>query len=92
MRKFLIERHIPGVGLLSKEDLKKAARRSNAALRQLGTDIQWNQSNITLDKSFCIYLAKDESLIHEHAEISGFPANVVTEITGIFDPTAGEES
>lgn len=87
MRKFLIEREIPGVGTFSREQLCGAAQTSNAALDKLGTDIQWIESLVTQDKTFCIYLAKDEGVIKRHAEISGFPANVITEVKGIIDPT-----
>ncbi len=87
MRKFVIEREIPDVGGLGPEELCGAAQTSNAALAKLGTDIQWIESFVTRDKTFCIYLAKDENVIKRHAEISGFPANVVTEVTGTIDPT-----
>ena len=87
MRKFVIEREIPGVGTFSQEQLCGAAQTSNAALEKLGTDIQWIESFVTQDKTFCIYLAKDEGVIKRHAEISGFPASVITEVKGIIDPT-----
>ena len=87
MKKFMIERDIPKVGSLERAQLKDAAKTSNAALRKLGPDIQWVESYVVADKTFCIYLAKDESLIHEHARISGFPATKVTEIKRMIDPT-----
>ncbi len=87
MRMFVIEREIPAVGTLEREQLREAAAKSNSALKELGPDIQWNHSYVAGDKTFCIYLAKDESLIHKHAEISGFPATNVTEITKMIDPT-----
>jgi hypothetical protein len=87
MRKFMIERELPKVGTLEREQLRDAAKTSNAALRQLGPDIQWIESFVTADKTFCVYLAKDESIIQEHARISGFPANKVTEIKRMIDPT-----
>jgi len=90
MKKYVIERDIPGVGALTAEQLKGAAATSNGALCQLGPKVQWLESFVTQDKTFCIYLAEDEAVIQEHAKLSGFPANRVTEITGIIDPaTAG---
>jgi hypothetical protein len=87
MKKFMIERDIPKVGSLERQQLRDAAKTSNAALRQLGPDIQWVESYVTGDKTFCVYLAKDEAIIQEHARISGFPANKVTEIRRMIDPT-----
>jgi uncharacterized protein DUF4242 len=87
MKKFVIEREIPNVGTLQPDQLREAAARSNQALHQLGPDIQWQESYVTGNKTFCIYLAKDESVIRRHAELSGFPATKITEITGIIDPT-----
>ena len=87
MRKFVIERDIPAVGSLSPKELCGAAQTSNAALAKLGSDIQWVESFVAQDKTFCIYLAKDEDVIKRHAEISGFPANIITEIKGMIDPT-----
>lgn len=90
MKKYLIERDIPGVGGLSGEELKGAASTSNDALCKLGPRVQWLESFVTKDKTFCIYLAEDEAVIQEHAKLSGFPANKITEITDIIDPaTAG---
>ena len=87
MKKFMIERDIPKVGSLERAQLRDAAKTSNAALRQLGPDIQWVESYVAGDKTFCIYLAKDEAIIQEHARISGFPATKVTEIKRMIDPT-----
>ncbi len=87
MRKYVIERDIPAVGGFDAKELCGAAQTSNAALAKLGSDIQWVESFVTQDKTFCIYLAKDEDVIKRHAEISGFPANVITEVKGMFDPT-----
>ena len=87
MRRFVIEREIPKVGSFTPAQLGGAAKTSNAALAKLGCDIQWVHSYVTGEQTFCIYLAKDEALIKRHAEISGFPANRITEVTGIFDPT-----
>ena len=87
MRKFMIERDLPAVGSLEREELKGVAQKSNEALHQLGSDIQWVESFVAADKTFCVYLAKDEAIIHKHAEISGFPANKITEIGKMIDPT-----
>ncbi len=87
MKRFMIERQIPKVGALEQAQLQQASAKSNQALRQLGPDIQWIESFVADDKTFCIYLAKDESLIHRHAELSGFPATKVTEIGKTIDPT-----
>jgi hypothetical protein len=87
MRRFVIEREIPKVGSFTPGQLGGAARTSNSALAKLGPEIQWVHSYVTGEQTFCIYLAKDEALIKRHAEISGFPANRITEVTGIIDPT-----
>src|SRR6266700_7140020 len=80
MKKYIIEREIPKVGTLEGEQLREAAAKSNQVLDQLGPDIQWSESFVTADKMFCVYLAKDEAIIRQHAELSGFPATKVTEI------------
>jgi hypothetical protein len=87
MKKYLIERNIPGVDKMTGEQLKGAAATSNAALAKLGPKVQWVQSFVAQDKTFCVYLAEDESAIHEHARMSGFPANRITQLTGAIDPT-----
>jgi uncharacterized protein DUF4242 len=87
LRKFIIERDIPQVGSLGREQLRGAAAKSNEALRQIGPDIQWVESYVAGDKTFCVYLAKDEAVIHKHAEISGFPATKITEVRKMIDPT-----
>jgi hypothetical protein len=87
MKMFIIERDIPEVGTFEREQLRQAAAKSNEVLKELGPDIQWNQSYVADNKTFCVYLAKDESLIHKHAELSGFPATKVTEIGKMIDPT-----
>jgi len=89
VKKYIIERDIPKVGTLEREQLREAAAKSNSVLRQLGPDIQWLESFVAADKTFCVYLAKDEALIHRHAELSGFPATKVTEIGKMIDPTTG---
>jgi len=87
LRRFIIERAIPEVGSLDREQLSGAAAKSNEALRQLGPDIQWVESYVAGDKTFCVYLAKDEAIIRKHAEISGFPATTITEVRKMIDPT-----
>ena len=87
MRKFIIERNIPGVGGLDACGLAQAARKSNGVLAELGPGIQWQHSYVAGDKTFCVYLAEDVELIRAHAERSGFPASCVTEIVDVIDPT-----
>ena len=87
LRKFIIERDIPEVGSLEREQLRDAAAKSNEVLRQLGPDIQWLESYVAANKTFCVYLAKDETIIKKHAELSGFPATKVTEVRKMIDPT-----
>jgi len=87
LRKFIIERDIPGAGSLEREQLRDAAGKSNGVLRDLGPDIQWVESFVAADKTFCVYLAKDEAIIKKHAEISGFPATKITEVRKMIDPT-----
>ena len=87
LRKFIIEREIPKVGAFEREQLRGAAAKSNEVLRQRGSDIQWIESFVADNKTFCVYLASDESLIRKHAEISGFPATKITEIGKMIDPT-----
>lgn len=87
LRKFIIERDIPAVGSFERDQLKAASAKSNAVLRELGPDIQWQESYVAADKTFCVYLAKDEAVIRKHAEISGFPATKITEVKRMIDPT-----
>jgi Protein of unknown function (DUF4242) len=92
MKRYVIEREIPKVGTLERQQLKEAAAKSNDALRQLAPDIQWVESFVAADKTFCIYLAKDETVIHRHAELSGFPASKITEIGKKIDPTTAAQT
>ena len=87
LRRFVIERDIPKVGTLEREQLKAAAAKSNEALDRLAPNIQWVESYVAADKTFCVYLAKDEAVIRKHAEISGFPATKITEVKRMIDPT-----
>lgn len=91
MKKYIIEREIPKVGTLDKQQLQQAAARSNDALKQLGPDIQWLESFVAADKTFCVYLAQDEDIIRRHAELSGFPANKITEIGKLIDTTTANQ-
>ena len=87
MKRFVIERNMPGVGTLEREQMRAAAEKSNKVLKDLGTDIQWDHSYVTADRIYCIYLAKDEAIIRKHAELAGFPANKVSEVKRVIDPT-----
>jgi hypothetical protein len=86
LRRFIIERDIPGIGDMSPVELCGPARASNAAIEQIGADVQWQHSYVTGGKTFCIYLAADEATIHRHAELSGIPVTSITEVVGIIDP------
>jgi hypothetical protein len=90
MPKFLIERNIPGAGQLSAEQLKSISQTSCGMLSNMGPRIQWVQSYVTGDKIYCVYIAPNEEMVREHASQGGFPANVVTEIKTIIDPTTAE--
>ena len=87
MKRFVIEREMPGAGSLEREKLREAAQHSNKVLRDLGPDIQWVESYVTPDKIYCVYMAKDEGIVRKHADISGFPANKVSEVRRVIDPT-----
>ena len=87
LRKYIIERDIPEVGTFERDQLREAAAKSNSVLDQLGADIQWVESYVTDNKTFCVYLAKDDAIIRKHAEISGFPATKITEVRKMIDPT-----
>ena len=89
MRRYVIEREIPGVGGLKPEQYKHVAVTSNEALAKLAGKAQWEQSFIVADKSFCIYLADSEAAVREHAQLSGFPANKVTEVRTVIGPMTG---
>lgn len=88
LRKFIIERNIPQVGRLDDKQLSDAANKSNEALCKIGAhDIQWVESYVADDKTFCVYLATNEEAILRHSEMSGFPANKITEIRTVIDPS-----
>jgi len=90
MPKFVIERQIPGVGSLSERDLKAISQKSSRILKQMGSQVQWVESYITGDKTYCVYISPNEELIKEHAALSGFPANSICQVTSIIDPTTGD--
>lgn len=90
MPKYLIEREIPGAGDLSPEELKGISQTSCGVLQSMGPDIQWVQSYVTDDKVYCVYIAPNEDMIREHASQGGFPANKVSRIGTIIDPTTAE--
>jgi len=87
MKRYVIERELPGVGSMSGEELKVAAAKSNEALAALAGRAQWVHSFVADDKTFCVYLAEDEEAVKEHARISGFPANKITQVHGTIDPS-----
>ena len=87
MKKYVIERAIPGVDKLGSTELKGAAATSKSALAQLAPRVQWLESFVATDKTFCIYLAEDEAAIQDHARLSGFPATRITEVVRMIDPT-----
>ncbi|HEX7314619.1 MAG TPA: DUF4242 domain-containing protein [Pyrinomonadaceae bacterium] len=90
MPKFLIEREIPGAGDLKPEELQAISQKSCGVLRDMGPQIQWVESYVTGDKVYCVYIAPDEAAVREHATRGGFPANRVSEIKGMIDPTTAE--
>jgi hypothetical protein len=90
MPKFVIEREIPGAGQLSPEQLQAISQKSCSVLRELGPQIQWVQSYVTDDKLYCIYIAPNEETVRRHAQMGGFPANRISEVRTIIDPTTSE--
>jgi hypothetical protein len=90
MPKFVIEREIPGAGKLTPEQLKAISQTSCGVLGKLGTQIQWVHSYVTTDKIYCIYNAPNEEMVREHAKLGGFPANSVSRVAAIIDPTTAE--
>lgn len=87
MRRFIIEREIPDIGKAGPDQLKGAAGKSNEAVAEVGKDIQWVRSYVAANKTFCVYLAASEDAIRRHAELAGFPANTITEVDKVIDPT-----
>ncbi|CAN5296464.1 hypothetical protein BH24GEM2_BH24GEM2_05820 [soil metagenome] len=90
MPKYLIEREIPGAGELSEDQLQAISQTSCGVLQQMGPEIQWVQSYVTDDKITCIYIAPNEEMVREHASRGGFPANRVSRVSTVIDPTTAE--
>jgi cell division inhibitor SulA len=90
MPKYVIEREIPGAGKLTAMELQGVSQTSCDVLRKLGPEIQWVHSYVTGDKVYCVYIAPNEELIREHAQQGGFPANKISEIKNVIDPTTAE--
>jgi hypothetical protein len=91
MPKFLIEREIPGAASLSPQQLQAISQKSCSVLGNMGPKIQWVQSYVTGDKIYCVYIAPNEQMIREHARLGEFPANRISEITTVIDPTTAEK-
>ena len=87
MKRYVIEREMPGIGSAERQQFREAAQKSNAVLAQLGPDVQWVESYVTENKIFCVYVAKDEAVVRKHAEMAGFPANKISEVKRVIDPT-----
>ncbi len=90
MPKYVIEREIPGAGSLTQEELQAVSQKSCGALKNLGPQIQWVESFVTPDKIYCVYIAPNEAMVREHAKQGGFPANRVSEVKRMIDPTSAE--
>ncbi len=90
MPKYVIEREIAGAGKLAKQELQAISQKSCGVLQSMGPQIQWLQSYVTDDKIYCVYIAPDEAAVREHARQGGFPANVVSRVRTIIDPTTAE--
>jgi hypothetical protein len=90
MPKYVIERDIPGAGKLTADELRGISQKSCSVLNEMGPKIQWVQSYVTGDKIYCVYIAPNESAVHEHAKRGGFPANKVSQVATIIDPTTSE--
>ncbi len=90
MPKYVIERDVPGIGNATQEEVRTMSQKSCSALNKLGPTIQWLHSYVTADKIYCVYIAPDEKTVREHAEQGGFPANCVSEVKSVIDPTSAE--
>jgi hypothetical protein len=90
MPRFVIEREIPGAGQLSQQDLHAISQKSCSVLQEMGPRIQWQESFVTGDKIYCVYIAPDEATVREHAQKGGFPANAVNRVTSVIDPTTSD--
>ncbi len=90
MPKYMIERELPGAGKLSAQELQAISQKSRGVLNQMGPQIQWVQSYVTDDKVYCVYIAPNEEMVREHARQGGFPANQISVIKSVIDPTTAE--
>ena len=90
MPKYVIERELPGAGKLTPEQLHSVAQKSCGILTEMGPQIQWIQSYVTDDKIYCVYIAPDEATVRKHAQMGGFPANRVSQVRAVIDPTTSE--
>ena len=90
MPKFIVEREIPGAGKMSPREVQAIAQKSCGVLKQMGPQIQWVQSYVTDDKAYCVYIAPDADAIRKHAELGGFPANRISAVRSVIDPTTAE--
>ena len=90
MPKFMIERDLPGAGALSGAELQSISQKSNQVISDLGPEIRWLQSYVTDDKIYCVYVAPDADILFEHARCGGFPANKVSRVTSVIDPSTGD--
>jgi hypothetical protein len=90
MPKYVIERELPGAAQLSAEDLRSISQKSNKVISELGPDIRWLTSYVTDDKIYCVYVAPDKDILEEHARCGGFPANQITKVATIIDPSTGD--
>jgi hypothetical protein len=90
MPKYVIERNLPGASKLSGQELKAISAKSCGVLEKMGPEIQWVQSYVAGDKIYCVYIAPNETMVREHATRGGFPANVVSQVSAVIDPTTAE--
>ena len=90
MPEYVIEREVPGAGNLSEDEIREVSLRSLAVLKELGSSIQWLHSYVTDDKIYCVYIAPDEDSVRKHAQMGGFPANKISQVRAVIDPTTSE--
>jgi hypothetical protein len=91
MPKYVIEREIPGAGKMSSKELQDISKMSNSVIQEMGPKIQWNHSYVTGDKIYCEYIAENKEMVREHAKKGGFPADRISEVRTIIDPTSAEQ-
>jgi len=90
MPKFVIERNLPGAGELSEAELQTISQKSNKVISELGPEIRWLQSYVTEDKLYCVYVAPDDDILFEHARCGGFPADKISRVSTVIDPSTGD--